>query len=35
VPDIKRNLDDFRDLSLREAAQAQILEKTALEIWPE
>ena len=35
VPDIKRNLDDFLALPLRESSRAQILEKTALEIWPE
>jgi len=35
VPDIRRNLDDFRRLALTSAAQEQILSKTALEIWPE
>ena len=34
VPDIKRNLDDFLALPLREPARLQILEKTALEVWP-
>ncbi len=34
VPDIKRNLDDFRALSLSKQAQQQILSKTALAIWP-
>ena len=34
VPDIKRNLDDFRALSLSAEVQQQILEKTALTIWP-
>jgi len=35
VPDIRRNLDDFRRLALTSAVQEQILSKTALEIWPE
>lgn len=34
VPDIKQNLGDFRALPLSEADQLQILEKTALSIWP-
>ena len=34
VPDIKRNLDDFRSLPLGKQAQEQILSKTALSIWP-
>jgi uncharacterized protein len=34
VPDILRNLQDFRSLGLPEAVQGQILSKTALEIWP-
>jgi hypothetical protein len=34
VPDIQKNLQDFRDLGLSEAVQDQILSKTALEIWP-
>jgi predicted TIM-barrel fold metal-dependent hydrolase len=34
VPDIKQNLDQFRALSLSEAAREQILSKTALTIWP-
>ena len=34
VPDIKRNLDDFRALALPSNVQEQILSKTALEIWP-
>ena len=34
VPDIKRNLDDFRALPLSEAVKQQILSKTALAIWP-
>jgi hypothetical protein len=34
VPDIQKNLQDFRGLGLSEAVQAQILSKTALEIWP-
>ncbi|MGH9524116.1 MAG: amidohydrolase family protein [Terriglobales bacterium] len=35
VPDIKKNLDDFRALPLAPAVQQQIVEKTALKIWPE
>jgi len=35
VPEIKRNLDDFRSLPLSEAAKQQILSRTALSIWPE
>ena len=34
VPDVKKNLDDFRDLPLRKEIQEQILTRTALEIWP-
>jgi predicted TIM-barrel fold metal-dependent hydrolase len=34
VPDIRKNLDDFRALSLPPAIQEQILSKTALSIWP-
>ena len=34
VPDIRKNLDDFRALPLSEQAQQQILSKTALTIWP-
>ena len=34
VPDIKQNLDDFRALPLPEAAKKQVLETTALSIWP-
>lgn len=34
VPDIKQNLDDFRALSVSDAARTQMLEKTALSIWP-
>jgi predicted TIM-barrel fold metal-dependent hydrolase len=34
VPDIQKNLEDFRGLGLSEAVQDQILSKTALEIWP-
>jgi hypothetical protein len=33
VPDIKKNLDDFRALPLSEAAKEQILSKTALTLW--
>ncbi len=35
VPDVKKNLDDFRKLPLTEKIQQQILSKTALSIWPE
>jgi uncharacterized protein len=35
VPDIKRNLDDFKSLPLKPEVREQILEKTALAIWPE
>jgi predicted TIM-barrel fold metal-dependent hydrolase len=34
VPDIKKNLSDFRTLPLSETAQQQILSETALRIWP-
>ena len=34
VPDIRQNLDDFRALPLPNASKQQILEKTALSIWP-
>jgi len=35
VPDIKRNLDDFKALALKPEVRDQILSKTALSIWPE
>jgi predicted TIM-barrel fold metal-dependent hydrolase len=35
VPDIKKNLDDFRALPLKPEMQQRILSRTALEIWPE
>jgi len=35
VPDVKKNLDDFRALPLSEKTKQQILSKTALSIWPE
>jgi predicted TIM-barrel fold metal-dependent hydrolase len=35
VPDIRRNLDDFKALPLKAEVQDQILGKTALSIWPE
>jgi hypothetical protein len=35
VPDIKKNLDEFRSLPLSDEAQEQVLSKTALSIWPE
>jgi predicted TIM-barrel fold metal-dependent hydrolase len=34
VPEIKRNLEDFRALPLPAAVQEQILSKTALGLWP-
>lgn len=34
VPDIKKNLDDFRALPLKEEVKQQILSRTALSIWP-
>jgi hypothetical protein len=34
VPDIKKNLDDFRALDLSDVAKQQILTRTALGIWP-
>lgn len=34
VPEIERNLQDFRALPLTEEARQQILSKTALSIWP-
>ena len=35
VPDVKKNLDDFRSLPLSEATQRKVLSETALAIWPE
>jgi len=35
VPDIKRNLEDFKALPLKPEVREQILGKTALGIWPE
>ena len=35
VPQIKKNLDDFRSLALPQPIKDQILGKTALEVWPE
>jgi len=35
VPDIKKNLDDFRALPISEEMKQQILGKTALTIWPD
>jgi uncharacterized protein len=35
VPDIKRNLDDFKALPLKPEVREQILVKTALSVWPE
>jgi predicted TIM-barrel fold metal-dependent hydrolase len=34
VPDIKKNLDEFRALPLSRSVQEQILSKTALSLWP-
>jgi predicted TIM-barrel fold metal-dependent hydrolase len=34
VPDIKKNLEDFRALALSEDAKQQILSRTALQMWP-
>jgi len=34
VPDVKKNLAEFRALTLSDSVQEQILSKTALEIWP-
>jgi len=34
VPEIKRNLDDFRRLEISEPAKRAILSETALQIWP-
>jgi len=34
VPDIKKNLDDFRALPLENSVREQILTQTALRIWP-
>jgi uncharacterized protein len=34
VPDLRRNLDDFRALPLKPEVRDQILGKTALTIWP-
>jgi predicted TIM-barrel fold metal-dependent hydrolase len=35
VPDIKKNLNDFQALPLKQETQQQILSRTALSIWPE
>jgi hypothetical protein len=35
VPEIEKNLVEFRGLALNESAKDQILSKTALEVWPE
>jgi uncharacterized protein len=35
VPDIQRNLDEFRALPLSEEVKLQILSRTALAIWPQ
>lgn len=35
VPDIKKNVDDFRALPISDAAKQQMLSRTAAAIWPE
>ena len=35
VPDIKKNLEDFKSLQLPDPIKQQILSKTALSIWPD
>jgi len=35
VPDVRKNLEDFRALGLPDHVEHQILSKTALQIWPE
>jgi predicted TIM-barrel fold metal-dependent hydrolase len=35
VPEIKKNLDEFRALNLAEQTKQQILTHTATGIWPE
>jgi predicted TIM-barrel fold metal-dependent hydrolase len=35
VPEIKKNLDDFRALAISDEAKQQMLSKTAAMIWPE
>jgi hypothetical protein len=35
IPDIKQNLDQFKELALPDAVKEQILSKTALAMWPE
>ena len=35
VPDIKRNLDQFRALSLSDATKEKVISRNALTIWPE
>jgi hypothetical protein len=35
VPEIGKNLNEFRGLPLSHELQQQILSKTALSIWPE
>jgi uncharacterized protein len=35
VPDINRNLEDFRNLPLSDQSKQKILSATALQIWPE
>jgi uncharacterized protein len=35
VPEIEKNLAEFRALALNDSAKEQILSRTALEIWPE
>jgi predicted TIM-barrel fold metal-dependent hydrolase len=35
IPDIKQNVDQFRELALSAEMKEQILSKNALTIWPE
>ena len=35
VPDVKRNLDEFKALPISEEMREQILSKTAASLWPE
>jgi len=35
VPDVKRNLEEFKALPMSEEMREQILSKTAASLWPE
>ena len=35
VPDVKRNLEDFKALPMSQEMREQILSKTAATLWPE